>query len=119
MLGQDPNTTTLGFPYNWGGAGDTVNVNPTGGGNWWEGVLAAGAGTGFSILKDVFGGPRPGTYIQSREGMIYRMPEGQTGLNLSSMPPGFGIGGGMGTVLFWGALGLISLVVVSKVAAKS
>lgn len=114
MLGLGQTAITLGFPYEMGGYSDannlpsSVNTGPS----WWQNILSVGANTGFSVLRDQFGGPRPGTYVTTPQGTIYRMPEGAANLSTVNLP---GIGsGGAGTLLFWGAIGLIAVLAVAK-----
>lgn len=58
----------------------------------WKDVFQRGALTGFSIMKDIYGGPRQGTYITNGpQGSSYqRLPDGQlsAGFNLGLSPPG-------------------------------
>lgn len=56
-------------------------VNGTGTGGFNAGQsLTLGINTGLSILKDIFGGPQPGTYIRQADGsIVYRMSDSNTG----------------------------------------
>ena len=72
----------------------------------WKDVFQQGAMTGFGILRDVFGGPRPGTYITSGpQGSSYqRLPQNapSASFNLGLSPPNIGGGFGLGTLLLIG-----------------
>jgi hypothetical protein len=111
-LGQD-SSINLSLP-NWGG--DTTG-GIQGGTSLISQILAGAANTGFSILKDVYGGAQPGTYIQTPQGMVYRMPEGSPAATITSLP-GLSSSGGTGTLLFWGAIGLVAVIAVAKGLGK-
>ena len=77
-----------------------------GGGIDWGSIIQGGANTGFSILKDVFGGPRPGQYTSTsgRAGTTvnYRLPPG--GATASFLPP-LTVGEGGGDLFTWLLIG--------------
>lgn len=84
----------------------------------WKDVFQQGAMTGFGILRDVFGGPRPGTYITSGPyGSSYqRLPQNapSASFNLGLSPPNMGGGLGIGTLLLIGG----GVLLISKLASK-
>ncbi len=106
-LGQD-SSINLSLP-NWGNTGGNIQ----GGTSLVSQIIAGAANTGFSILRDVYGGAQPGTYIQTPQGMVYRMPEGSPAATITSLP-GLSSSGGTGTLLFWGAIGLVAVIAVAK-----
>lgn len=81
--------------------------------NLGETLLTSGVDTGLSILKDIYGGPQPGTYIRTPQGGIYeRLPE-----NTTFATSGFDLTGATGSsssLLLWGALGIGVLMLASR-----
>jgi hypothetical protein len=93
-----------------------VNSPSAAGGFNWGGLVTSVANTGLSIAKDVYGGPRPGTYIRTPQGGIYyRSADGSTpGIMPTDLPSTFGSSG----LLMWGVLGLGAVLIISKFAGK-
>lgn len=79
-------------------------------GGGWGGVLqsiaAAGATTGLQILGAQFAQPKPGTYMQTKEGTYYYGGANPAGANLP-FPPATGAGSGTWVLLGAGALLLV------------
>jgi len=82
----------------------------------WNDVFKQGAGVGFSVFKDIFGGPRPGTYITSGPGgssyqrLSSNSPSASFNLGLS--PPG--MGSGIGSLLVLGLVGIVVVKMINK-----
>jgi hypothetical protein len=80
----------------------------------WTDVFQQGAMTGFGIIRDIFGGPRPGTFMTSgpQGSSIQRLPENSlnagANLNFGVTPIGVGGGMGLGTVLLIGGVILLA-----------
>ena len=96
------------------------SINP---GYSWSDVFKQGAGVGFQVFRDMFGGPRPGTFITNGPGgsSFQRLPEGganaNLGFNLGLHPGGVGMGAGntnFTTLLILGVVGFVVLKSVSK-----
>ena len=87
--------------------------------NLGETLLTSGVDTGLSILKDIYGGPQPGTYIRTPQGGIYeRLPEGAT-FGTSGFDTTMLSGSGGSSLLLWGALGIGILMLASRGKSSS
>lgn len=92
----------------------TPVFSPSGSGGFnWGGLVTNVANTGLQIAKDVYGGPRPGTYIKTPQGGVYYRA-GEGGVMPTDIPSTFGSSG----LLMWGLLGLGAVLIVSKFAGK-
>lgn len=77
----------------------------------WGNIVNQGATAGFQILKDVYGGVRPGVYQQTKDGVTYRLPEGSTNVGFTSLPT-FDMNNS--TWLIIGGAALVLVLLVSK-----
>lgn len=115
-LGADASQGAEGESVFVGGSG-TPTYDPSTGispGVNWGNILTQGAGTGFSILRDMFGGPRPGTYVSTGPGgqsVVYRMPTDGQGFSL----PNIG-SPNTGSLLVWGAVILGGVLLVKSMS---
>ncbi|GIU80927.1 MAG: hypothetical protein KatS3mg005_4165 [Bryobacteraceae bacterium] len=76
----------------------------------WGELIKIGAQTGSEIAKARFGQPPAGTYIQDRDRVIYRQPEGASPLTFPGVGLQVGAGSGGSLLLIIGAVVLLLAV---------
>lgn len=82
-LGTDSGLLEPDLGYGGGGGGGGVIPASTS----WNQVLQQMAQAGTSVFKDIYGGIRPGTFVQNRPGQFqYRLPEGSLQAGFTSFP---------------------------------
>ena len=115
-LGSLGDVTDISIPtVDYGPSLAQLGIGNSSSGINWGGMLNTGVNTGLSILKDIYGGPQPGTYIRTPQGGIYeRLPEGSLQTQFSTFPTSGG-----SSILVWGALGIGVLFIVSKMGSKN
>lgn len=78
----------------------------------WGDIISSASDTGLAIAKAQFGQPNinPGTFIQTKDGVMYRVP---TGSNVAFNPVGFSSSGSGTSLLLVGGL-IIGAILLFK-----
>lgn len=98
------------FPDVFGSSNPVVLSNSASGSSWsaiLPDIVKTAANTGFTILQQRYGGPQPGQYFQTPQGVAYNIPGSIPSVGVF---PGQGFNINAGSLLLFGGLAVVALI---------